>query len=121
MKYYIGDICQGKVLKSTDQLKPELVAANVTARKAKRDGEGPSKEEAQILKAIARRKNSPSKLVEMIKAKRANPTISFTELGRMYDMPQNQARDACVGNTKLYEQEFPIDGVTWEEYKGWFK
>jgi hypothetical protein len=71
-------------------------------------------------KGIMRRKNSPEVMIAVIKARRANPATSYAELGKMYNMPHNQARDICVGNTRLYEVEFPIDGVMWEEYEGWF-
>jgi transcriptional regulator with XRE-family HTH domain len=118
---YISDICRGKVLLSTEQLDQAKIDANIVARKIKR-AEGPlSEEEINKRNSIARRKITPSQVIGIIKARRANAELSFRMLGEMFGgMAINQARNAFVGVTKLFESEFPIDGVTWEEYQGWF-
>lgn len=117
---YISDICRGVVLKSDEQLDPVKIAEHLAARKAKR-AEGPvSDEERLIRNGIARRKNTPSQIIAAMREHRANPKLPYTVLAANHDMRYNQVRDACVGNTKLYEREFPIDGVTWDEYQGWF-
>lgn len=118
---YISDICRGKVLKSTEQLDQVKIDARIADRKIKR-AEGPlSEEEINKRNSIARRKITPSQVIGIIKARRANAELSFRMLGEMFGgMAINQARNAFVGETKLFESEFPIDGVTWEEYQGWF-
>lgn len=113
---YVSSIAQGKVLKTTEANDFEKTEALRLASKAKRDRGPVSKEDAIKKSAISRRKCTPSRIIEIITTRWKNPNMTVADLARQFEITYRQADNYVVGLSKLYESEFPIDGVTWDEY-----
>ena len=115
-RQYIGDIGAGKVLKSTE-ITPELIAKRAALSKAKRGQGVCTKEEFGKRAAIGKRKVPASKILEIIKYRKANPSVTPSSIANMHaGVSADMVKNYTNGKTKLLESEFPIEETTWEQY-----
>jgi hypothetical protein len=114
---YVSDIAQGKVFKTTEIDDFAKTEARRIASKAKRDNGPVSKEDASQHRAIGLRKNPVTLIMQVITTRWDNPDMTVADLARQFKIKYDQASNYVSGRSKLFESEFPINGVTWAKYK----
>lgn len=123
-RQYVSNILKGKVLKLSqmdDEVFRERVRKNAEKRK-----EGQADVDREVLHSQqtskGKRKASANVIVQVIRHKLANPKISANKVSQqsmeLFDTQLSQMQVQCfwTGKTKLFEDEFPCEGMTWDEY-----
>ena len=71
--------------------------------------------------AITKRKVTPLQVLQVLQYKKnENPKASHKSIGDHFNMTESSIKRIFDNKTKLYPSEFPIDGVTYQEYIEYF-
>lgn len=71
---------------------------------------------SRTMAKIKVRKISAEVIVNVMLYSRNNPRLSRKDIGKEFRLNEDQVRGIVTGKTQVYECEFPINGITWEEY-----
>lgn len=74
------------------------------------------KENGRLIAKVKSRKLSPDMIINVIQYQKQNPNKSRKDIGKEFELTEEQVRSIICRRTQLYEFEFPINGVLWEEY-----
>lgn len=62
------------------------------------------------------RRIPPDIVVNVMLYSRNNPRMTRKDIGKEFKITDEQVRSIVTGKTAVFEFEFPINGITWEEY-----
>lgn len=71
---------------------------------------------SRTMAKVKGRKIAPDVVVRVMLYSRNNPRISRKDIAKEFKITDEQVRSIVTGRLVLYEFEFPINGITWEEY-----
>jgi len=73
--------------------------------------------------AIGRRSVTPETILTVIQYKKANPALSCSDISKKSEqlfgkqLTKENIQMYLSGRTKLFEEEFPVGGITYETYR----
>jgi hypothetical protein len=71
----------------------------------------------RIKKGKGNRKLSADVIISVVKMKTESPpTTTYKDIGKMYNLTSEQVRSILAYRTKCFEEEFPIQNITYQEY-----
>lgn len=71
---------------------------------------------SRLMTKLKVRKIAPDVIVNVMLYSRNNPRLSRKDIGKEFKITDEQVRSIVTGKTVVFEFEFPINGITWEEY-----
>lgn len=74
------------------------------------------KDISRLMTKIKVRKIASDVIVNVMLFSRNNPRMSRKDIGKEFKLTEDQVRGIVTGKTAVYECEFPINGITWEQY-----
>lgn len=120
-RQYISNILKKKILKRSE-INMDTLKNKVIHKKEKQE-RGLDRVKAS---AIGRRSNPAETVLAVLQYKKANPKMSFPAISKESEklfgkfINPNQVQFYCTGRTKLFDEEFPINGITYETYLSMF-
>lgn len=67
-------------------------------------------------RSIKNRKSSPDIILAILNFKKDNPSKSMPTIAEHFDIKESTIRGVLNGSTKIHHFEFPINGVTYDDY-----